>query len=36
MTKVVGVRWRTADPVTYAVAGVFPLPLKGYIVLQLE
>ncbi len=36
MTKVVGVRWRTADPVTYAVAGDVPLPLKSYVVVQLE
>ena len=36
MTKVVGVRWRTADPVTYAKAGDFSLPLKSYVVVQLE
>ena len=36
MTKVVGLRWRTADPVTYATAGDFSLPLKSYVVLQLE
>ncbi len=36
MIRVVGVRWRTADPVTYAVAGDLSLPLKSYVVLQLE
>ena len=36
MTKVVGVRWRTADPVTYAIAGDFSLPLKSHVVVQLQ
>ena len=36
MTKVLGVRWRTADPVTYATAGDFSLPLKSHVVVQLE
>ncbi|MCH7842135.1 MAG: hypothetical protein IH963_12485 [Chloroflexi bacterium] len=36
MTRVVGLRWREADPVTYAIAGDFSLPMKSYVVLQLE
>ena len=36
MSRVVGVRWRTADPVAYAKAGDFTLPLKSYVVVQLE
>lgn len=36
MTRVVGVRWRKADPVSYAHAGDLSLPLRSYVVLQLE
>jgi len=36
MTRVVGVRWRTADPVTYAGADDFTLPIKSYVLVQLE
>ena len=36
MTRVVGVRWRDSDPVSYASAGDFTLPLNSYVVLQLE
>ena len=36
MTRVVGVRWRKLDPVSYAIAGDFTLPLKSYVVVQLE
>ena len=36
MTRVVGVRWRDADPVSYASAGDFTLPLNSYVVVQLE
>ena len=36
MTRVVGLRWREADPIIYAVAGDLSLPLKSYVVLQLE
>ena len=36
MTRVVGVRWREADPVTYASVDDLTLPLKSYVVIQLE
>ncbi|MDA0264636.1 MAG: regulatory iron-sulfur-containing complex subunit RicT [Chloroflexi bacterium] len=36
MTRVVGLRWRKADPVRYAEAGDLSLPLNCYVVLQLE
>lgn len=36
MTRVVGVRWREADPVSYAIAGDFTLPMKSYVVVQME
>ena len=36
MTRVVGVRWRELDPVSYAIAGDFSLPMKSYVILQLE
>ena len=36
MSRIVGVRWRTADPVTYAEAGDLTLPMKSHVVLQLE
>ncbi|MCH9017209.1 MAG: hypothetical protein IIB89_05540, partial [Chloroflexi bacterium] len=36
MTRVVGVRWREADPLIYAIAGDLTLPMKSYVVLQLE
>ena len=36
MTRVVGVRWRTADPVTHAAADDFTLPIKSYVLVQLE
>ncbi|PKB71995.1 MAG: hypothetical protein BZY87_02535 [SAR202 cluster bacterium Io17-Chloro-G6] len=36
MTRVVGVRWRSADPVIYAKASDFSLPINSYVVLQLE
>ncbi|MBT98635.1 MAG: hypothetical protein CL902_08405 [Dehalococcoidia bacterium] len=36
MTRVVGIRWRETDPVSYAVAGDFNLPLKSYVVVQME
>lgn len=32
----VGVRWREANPLNYAKAGDLSLPLKSYVVLQLE
>jgi hypothetical protein len=36
MTQVVGVRWREADPVSYATAEDFMLPMKSYVVVQME
>lgn len=36
MTQVVGVRWREADPVSYATAEDFTLPMKSYVVVQME
>ena len=36
MTRVVGVRWREADPVSYAIADDFTLPIKSYVVVQME
>lgn len=36
MTRVVGVRWRTADPVTHAAADDFTLPIKSYVLVQFE
>ncbi len=36
MTWVVGVRWRESDPVSYAVSGDFSLPMKSYVVVQME
>ena len=36
MTRVVGVRWREADPVRYAKAGDLSLPVKSHVVVQLE
>ena len=36
MIRVVGVRWREADPITYAQAGDLSLPLKSHVVVQLE
>ena len=36
MTRIVGVRWRDTDPVRYASAGDFTLPLNSYVVVQLE
>ena len=36
MTRVEGVRWREADPLNNAKAGDLSLPLKSYVVLQLE
>ena len=36
MTRVVGVRWQDSDPVSYASAGDFTLPLNSYVVVQLE
>ncbi|MEE8466133.1 MAG: regulatory iron-sulfur-containing complex subunit RicT, partial [Dehalococcoidia bacterium] len=36
MTRVVGLRWRKADPIMYAKAGDFSMPLNSYVVLQLE
>ncbi len=36
MTRVVGVRWRTADSVTHAAADDFMLPIKSYVLVQLE
>ena len=36
MTQVVGVRWRQANPVSYATAEDFTLPMKSYVVVQME
>ena len=36
MTQIVGVRWREADPVSYATAEDFTLPMKSYVVVQME
>ena len=36
MTRVVGVRWRKADPVSYAKAGDFSLPINSYVVMHWE
>jgi hypothetical protein len=36
MTRVVGVRWRENDPVSYATAGDFTLPLRSYVLVQLK
>ena len=36
MNRVVGLRWRQADPITYADAGELELRLKNYVVVQAE
>ena len=36
MTRVVGVRWREHDPVSYAIAGDFTLPLRSYVLVQMD
>lgn len=36
MTRVVGVRWRESAPVSYAKAGDLSLPIKSYVLVQLE
>ena len=34
MTRVVGIRWRQADPITYADAGELEMRRKNYVVVQ--
>jgi len=36
MTRVIGVRWRTADPISYADAGDLEMHRNGYVVLDTE
>ena len=36
MARVVGIRWRTADPISYADAGDLNLHRNNYVVLQAE
>jgi len=36
MTRVVGVRWREHDPVSYAAAGDITLPLRRYVLVPLD
>jgi hypothetical protein len=36
MIRIAGVRWRSADPVTYADAGDLALKLRGHVVLEGE
>ncbi len=36
MNRVVGVRWRKADPLTYADAGQLELRRNNYVVLEAE
>ena len=34
MSRVVGIRWRQADPITYADAGELEMRRKNYVVVQ--
>ena len=36
MTRVVGVRWRTADPISFADAGDYEMQRNNYVVLTTE